>query len=98
MPGRKTREQSRYRLVSARLAALIRDARVDQDVTQQKLANAADVAISTIRKVESNEVVEPGFFTVLAICRELDVDITNFIQEELPKKTTWATTPPEPAN
>ena len=93
MPGRKTREQSRYRLGSARLADLIRQARTDRAVTQQALANTADVAISTVRKLESNEVVEPGFFTVLAICRALDVDIADFIQQELQPQVTETAAP-----
>jgi transcriptional regulator with XRE-family HTH domain len=43
-------------------------------MSQQDLAVRAGVAIGTVRAVESGRVVEPGFFTVLALADVLGVD------------------------
>jgi transcriptional regulator with XRE-family HTH domain len=43
-------------------------------MSQQDLAVRAGVAIGTVRAVESGRVVEPGFFTVLALADVLGLD------------------------
>jgi transcriptional regulator with XRE-family HTH domain len=44
-------------------------------VTQEQLAFRAQVAVSTLRKIESGTVVEPGYFTVRALAVALGVDL-----------------------
>lgn len=80
MPGRPKREDSRHAQASRRLARDLKTARVERKMTQQALATEAGISIGTVRKVEDNEVVEPGLFTVLAIARALDYDIEHFFR------------------
>lgn len=37
------------------------------------MASRAGVAIATVRKIETGAVVEPGYFTVMALIEALDV-------------------------
>jgi transcriptional regulator with XRE-family HTH domain len=46
-------------------------------MTQEQLASRAQVAVSTVRKIESCRVVEPGYFTVLSIAAALGVPIRD---------------------
>jgi DNA-binding XRE family transcriptional regulator len=73
--GRKSRAESRYLDQSSRLADKLREARQGAGMSQQQLAGAAEVAVSTVRKIESGAVVEPGYFTVLALTRALGLGI-----------------------
>jgi transcriptional regulator with XRE-family HTH domain len=36
-------------------------------MTQEHLAARAGVAVATVRKIETGAVIEPGYFTVLAL-------------------------------
>ncbi len=54
-------------VLSARLRAL----REQAGLTQEQLAAAAGVAVATVRKIETGAVVEPGYFTVLALVQAL---------------------------
>ena len=40
-------------------------------ITQERLAAKAGVAIATVRKIETGAVVEPGYFTVMALIEAL---------------------------
>lgn len=71
--GRRKREDSRYVPQAARLAALLRSKREAAGITQERLAAAASVALSTVRKIETGVVVEPGYFTVLALMGALGI-------------------------
>jgi transcriptional regulator with XRE-family HTH domain len=44
-------------------------------MTQERLASQAHVAVSTLRKIESGRVVEPGYFTMLSLAEALGVDL-----------------------
>lgn len=57
------------------LAARLRALRTDRHLTQEQLAGRARVAVSTLRKIESGRVVEPGYFTVLSLAYALGVDL-----------------------
>jgi len=46
-------------------------------MTQEQLASDAQLAVSTVRKIESGVVVEPGYFTVLALIGALGVRIED---------------------
>lgn len=74
-PGRAKREESRFREQAVTLAGRLRALRTDRGMTQEQLASRAQVAVSTVRKIESCRVVEPGYFTVLSIAAALGVPI-----------------------
>jgi transcriptional regulator with XRE-family HTH domain len=52
---------------AARLAGQLRDLRERAGITQERLAARAGVGIATVRKIETGAVVEPGYFTVMAL-------------------------------
>lgn len=58
-------------MLSNRLRAL----REDRGLTQEQLAGRARVAVSTLRKIESGRVVEPGYFTMLSLANALGIDL-----------------------
>jgi transcriptional regulator with XRE-family HTH domain len=55
------------------LAARMRALRDQHGLTQQELAARAQVAIGTVRNIETATVVEPGYFTVLALLEALGI-------------------------
>jgi transcriptional regulator with XRE-family HTH domain len=73
-PGRKPRVDSRYAAQAARLAARLRGLRVQAGLTQEQLAVRAQVAVATVRKIETGAVVEPGYFTVITLLHALGVE------------------------
>ncbi|HET8640676.1 MAG TPA: helix-turn-helix transcriptional regulator [Pseudonocardiaceae bacterium] len=46
-------------------------------MTQEQLAAHAQVAVSTLRKIESGRVVEPGYFTVLSLASALGIRLSD---------------------
>jgi DNA-binding XRE family transcriptional regulator len=66
-PGRKRREDSPYREQAERLAIGLRSLRDRAGLTQEQLAVQAKVAVATVKKIERGTVVEPGFFTIMAL-------------------------------
>ena len=49
-------------------------------MTQEQLAARAQVAVATVRKIETGVVVEPGYFTIITLLRALGVghlDVTS---------------------
>jgi transcriptional regulator with XRE-family HTH domain len=70
-PGRRRRADSPYAEQAARLAAWLRDQREQAELSQEQLAARARVAVATVRKIEKGVVIEPGYFTVLALMRAL---------------------------
>lgn len=73
--GRARKEDSPHLAQSARLRDALRGAREQHGISQQDLATRAGVAIGTVRAVETGRVVEPGFFTVLALAEALGLDV-----------------------
>jgi transcriptional regulator with XRE-family HTH domain len=69
--GRKSRAESRYAEQAARLAGRLRELRQSAGLTQERLSVQAGVGIATVRKLETGKIVEPGYFTVLAVMRVL---------------------------
>jgi transcriptional regulator with XRE-family HTH domain len=65
--GRSRREDSRYADQAAVLSGRLRELRQRAGMSQERLAALAQVAVSTVRKIESGAVVEPGYFTVRAL-------------------------------
>jgi transcriptional regulator with XRE-family HTH domain len=70
-PGRRRRADSPYAEQAARLAASLRDRREQAELSQEQLAARAQVAVATVRKIEKGIVIEPGYFTVLALMQAL---------------------------
>jgi transcriptional regulator with XRE-family HTH domain len=70
-PGRRRRADSLYVEQAARLAAWLRDRREQAELSQEQLAARAQVAVATVRKIEKGIVIEPGYFTVLALMQAL---------------------------
>jgi transcriptional regulator with XRE-family HTH domain len=58
---------SRYAADAARLARHLRELRESAGISQERLAAQAGVGVATVRKIETGAVVEPGYFTVLAL-------------------------------
>lgn len=73
--GRARREESRFREQAVLLAGRLRALRINNGLTQEQLAAQAQVAVSTLRKIESGRVVEPGYFTMLALVNALGGDL-----------------------
>ncbi|MDB4873249.1 MAG: family transcriptional regulator [Gemmatimonadales bacterium] len=76
-PGRARRASSRYARESVRLSEHLRAQRERVDLTQEQLAVAANVSVSTVRKIERGEVVEPGYFTISALARALGISLDD---------------------
>jgi transcriptional regulator with XRE-family HTH domain len=70
-PGRRRRADSRYAEQAGRLAEWLRDRRMQAGMSQEQLASRAQVAVATVRKIEKGVVIEPGYFTVLALMHAL---------------------------
>jgi transcriptional regulator with XRE-family HTH domain len=65
--GRRPKANSRYAPQAARLADQLRQLRENAGITQERLAAEAGVSVATVRKIETGKVVEPGYFTVMAL-------------------------------
>lgn len=50
-------------------------------MTRDKLGSDAGIAVSTIAKLESSQVREPGLFTVWAICKALQYDMHRLFDD-----------------
>jgi transcriptional regulator with XRE-family HTH domain len=74
-PGRRKRADSGHAQPAAVLAERIRVMRQTADMTQQELATRAGVALSTLRKIETGQITEPGYFTILAIANALGISL-----------------------
>jgi transcriptional regulator with XRE-family HTH domain len=72
-PGRKKRADSQYGPQAAELASQLRALRVRAELTQEQLAVRAGIALSTLRKIETGKVNEPGYFTIVAMLHALGV-------------------------
>lgn len=69
--GRRRRAESRYVAQAAELAGKLRERRESAGITQERLASMANVGIATVRKIETGVVIEPGYFTVIALMSAL---------------------------
>jgi transcriptional regulator with XRE-family HTH domain len=49
------------------LAARLRALREQAGLSQEQLAASAGVAVATVRNIETGTVIEPGYFTVMAL-------------------------------
>jgi transcriptional regulator with XRE-family HTH domain len=79
-PGRKKSTGRPWAALAPVLGGHLRRVREDRNTTREKLGSDAGVAASTIAKLESGQVNEPGLFTVWAICTALDYDIRDLFE------------------
>lgn len=79
-PGRSRRAESRYVEQARRLSAALRALREQAGLSQEQLAARAELSVATVRKIETAAVVEPGYFTVLALIQALGATIEDFEQ------------------
>jgi transcriptional regulator with XRE-family HTH domain len=70
-PGRRRRADSRYAEQARVLAAWLRALREQTGLSQEQLAARAGLAVATVRNIEKGTVVEPGYFTVIALTQAL---------------------------
>jgi transcriptional regulator with XRE-family HTH domain len=68
----------------------LRELRTKQGMTQEGLARAADVSVSTIVKLESSQIGDPGVLTLYKVARALGVTLDALVENggeaEPPKK------------
>lgn len=76
MAGRKQAGDT-WNGASVRLAALVSARREAKGLTQEAVARKAQLALSTVRKIEKNGIREPGVFTVVALLRALDLEFSE---------------------
>ena len=72
--GRKPLSESTRRR-GERMAKLIRTKRNRKGLTQEDLAEKSGVSAGTVRKIESAETLDPGFFTVADVARVLGLNL-----------------------
>ena len=79
-PGRKKSTGRPWAGLAPVMGGQLRHVREERKTTRDKLGADAGVAVSTIAKLESGQVNEPGLFTVWAICTALDYDISDLFE------------------
>lgn len=72
--GRKPTSEERQDR-GKRLAGLLRQRRDRKGLSQQLVAEQSRIAYTTLRKIESGETHDPGFFTVVDIARVLGLTL-----------------------
>ncbi|WP_406312693.1 helix-turn-helix domain-containing protein [Streptosporangium sp. NBC_01639] len=77
--GRRKRAESRYAEQAARLGPKLRELRLKRGYTQQQLATSAEIELSTLRKMETAAVVEPGYFTILSLLKALGARVEDLM-------------------
>jgi transcriptional regulator with XRE-family HTH domain len=78
--GRKKGSDHPCAHLAPALGRRLRRAREDRNTTRDKLGSDAGIAVSTIAKLESGRITEPGFFTVWVICRALSYDFEDLFK------------------
>lgn len=80
-PGRKRSADQPWSQLAPVLGRRLRQARETRNTTREKLGSDAGVAPSTIAKLESGRVAEPGLFTVWAICKALHLGVEGLLND-----------------
>ena len=65
---------------SSSLGKRIKEIRKSKGLTQEELARKANVAYTTLTKVENEAIKNPSFETVVAIVKGLEVDFYELIK------------------
>jgi transcriptional regulator with XRE-family HTH domain len=73
----RPRTDDRQRLRAQRLGRLLAASREQQGLSQEQLAQSADVSLDTLRKVEQHRIAGPSFFIVAALASPLDLSLDD---------------------
>lgn len=79
MTGRTRREDNPHREAARRLSDRVCARRQALDLSQQALAERAQVSLGTVRAIERRAVVDPGVFTIDAIARALESSVDELL-------------------
>jgi DNA-binding XRE family transcriptional regulator len=60
----------------------IKNFRKTKGLTQDKLAKIADIPLTTLSKIESGKIKQPGIWNVLKIAKALNVKVDNLINNK----------------
>lgn len=77
--GRKRSSEQPWAHLAPLLGLRLRQVREQRSMTRDRLGSDSGTATSTIAKLESGHVSEPGLFTVWSICRALRYDLGELI-------------------
>lgn len=77
MAGRTPSSERVARAQAVRLGTALRQAREDRGWSRDKLGRETGLASNTIRAIERAGTCEPGFFTVAAIARALEIGLAE---------------------
>jgi transcriptional regulator with XRE-family HTH domain len=65
------------------LARALKNTREERRVNVAHLAVGSQVSVDTIRSIESERSLAPGFFTVAALARELELDLEELARRAM---------------
>ena len=65
----------------SRIAKKIKDTRISKQLTQEQVANIADVNVSHISNIENNR-VKVSLSTLVQICNALDITVDYILSDE----------------
>ena len=82
MPKRQLTEAQRRR--GKRLAQILRERRVDQGLSTEQLARAANLSVETVRSIEGGRIVSPGFLTVSDLASVLRLRLDEIARQANP--------------
>lgn len=71
-----------------RLAAVLSEQRQQWGRSAEDLARRAELSVETVRKIERGLVSNPGFFTVAALARHLDLRLDDLAEQATAQETT----------
>ena len=71
-----------------RLAAALSEQRRHRGRSAEDLARRAELSVETVRKIERGLVANPGFFTVAALARHLDLQLDDLAEQATTQETT----------
>jgi transcriptional regulator with XRE-family HTH domain len=91
-----TRSKIRYQAELRHLSGALRNARRGSRLSQQSLAERAQISIGTVRNLEQQIVGDPGFFEVAAIAAVLGVSLDTLVDD--PMKGALRNRSDEPGN
>ncbi|MFF8018876.1 DUF488 family protein [Streptomyces sp. NPDC007929] len=72
------------------LAQRVRTLREGRGWSRERLAKEAGIAVGTLARLESEGVIQPGFFTVGAVAEALEVSLDELFQETKAAPGLWS--------
>jgi transcriptional regulator with XRE-family HTH domain len=71
------------RIWGAQLADALKAARQKRKIDVARLAVKSRISVDTIRSIESQRALSPGFFIVAALARELELDLDKLARRAM---------------